>query len=187
MTKTNEILAPARFPDRPLDQATERWWIAKVKPRQEKQLAADFFLDEVEYYLPLYTKNTPRPGTTHRRIFSVPLFSGYIAFAQNQPHNIYRSGRVVNLIEIRHQQRFIRELNQIYFALQGNAPIEPVTDSFPEGTLVRINHGPFKGIEGLVSKDPASNRLILSVECLGNASLTIERSWITAIEEDDQD
>jgi transcription antitermination factor NusG len=132
--------------------------------------------------LPLYARNTPRPGTKHKRIFHVPLFPGYICFAQNQPHNIYRSGRIVNLIEIKHQRRFIRELNQIYFALQGNAPIEPVNDAFPEGTLVKIIHGPLTGIQGVVSKDPASNRLILSVEGLGNASLTIERSWLVEVE-----
>ncbi len=182
MTK-NAPIAPPRFPDRPLDQAQERWWVAKVKPRQEKQLAADFYKDGIEYYLPLYVKNTPRPGTKHNRIFHVPLFSGYISFAQNQPHDIYKSGRVVNLIEIRHQQRFIRELNQIYYAQKGNAPLEPVGDTFAEGTPVKIIHGPFAGICGIVSKDPLSTRLILSVECLGNAALQIERSWIKQIEE----
>ncbi|MBN1575274.1 MAG: hypothetical protein JW913_01885 [Chitinispirillaceae bacterium] len=175
-------LPPTRYPDRPLDQATERWWVAKVKPRQEKQLAADFLKEGIEYYLPLYEKNTPRPGTKHRRIFHVPLFPGYISFAQNQPHDIYRTGRVVNIIEILHQKRFVKELSQIYYALQGNAPLQPITDTFAEGTLVKIIHGPFAGIVGIVDKDPASTRLILSVECLGNAALTIERSWIREIE-----
>ena len=182
MSKTAPPIPP-RFPDRPLDQATERWWVAKVKPRQEKQLAVDFFKEGIEYYLPLYRKNTPRPGTKHRRIFHVPLFPGYISFAQNQPHNIYSSGRVVNIIEIRHQQRFVRELNQIYFALQGNAPLEPMGDAFTEGTPVKVIYGPLAGIEGIVCKDTASTRLILSVECLGSAALTIERSWVREIDE----
>jgi transcription antitermination factor NusG len=182
MDKNTPIL-PQRFPDRPLDLAMERWWVAKVKPRQEKQLAADFYNDGIEYYLPLYVKNTPRPGTKHRRIFNIPLFAGYISFAQNNPHDIYTSGRVVNLIEIRHQQRFVRELNQIYYAQQGKAPLEPVGDTFAEGTPVKIIHGPFTGICGIVSKDPSSKLLILSVECLGNAALQIERSWIKQIEE----
>ena len=176
--------APERFPDRPLDEADERWWVAKVKPRQEKLLAADFFRAGIEYYLPLYLKNTPRPGTSHPRLFHVPLFPGYIAFAQNQPHDIYRSGRVVNLIEIRHQKRFIHELNQVYFALQGKAPLEPVTEQFTEGTPVKIIHGPFAGIEGIVAHSASSMHLLLSVECLGRAILKIERSWIREIEEE---
>jgi transcription antitermination factor NusG len=183
MTPINPT-TPQRFPDRPLNEAAERWWVAKVKPRQEKLLATDFFKTGIEYYLPLYTKNTPRPGTTHKRIFHVPLFPGYIAFAQDQPHNIYLSGRVVNLIEIKHQQRFIREMNQIYFALQGNAPLEPAPDAFTEGTPVKIIHGPFRGIEGIVTKDTASLHLILSVEGLGKATLKVDRTWIKEIEDD---
>jgi transcription antitermination factor NusG len=177
MTNQMEI-APTRHPDRPLNEATEPWWIAKVKPRQEKQLALDFYKDGIEYYLPLYPKNTPRPGTKHRRIFHVPLFPGYISFAQELPHNIYTSGRVVNLIEVKHQQRFIRELNQIYYLLQGNAPVEPINDIIPEGTQVKIIHGPFSGVEGIVAKNSLPHRLILSVECLGRAVLKIEQSWI---------
>lgn len=184
MTPTTTQTAPQRFPDRPLNEATERWWIAKVKPRQEKLLAADFFRTGIEYYLPLYAKNTPRPGTTLKRIFQVPLFPGYIAFAQNQPHDIYRSGRVVNLLEIKHQKRFIHELNQIYFALQGNAPLEPAGDTISEGSMVKIIHGPFTGLEGIVSKDASSLYLILTVECLGRATLKIDRTWIKEIEEE---
>lgn len=172
---------PVRYPERPLDQAEERWWIAKVKPRQEKQLAVDLYRERIEYYLPLYAKNTPRPGTTHPRIFHVPLFPGYVAFAQNQPHNIFLTGRVVNLIEIRHQQRFIREMNQVYFALQGNAPLKPATGNIGKGSFVKVLHGPFAGICGMVSRDSSSTRLILSVECLGNAELTIDRGWIEEI------
>ena len=170
--------APERFPDRPPGEATERWWIAKVKPRQEKQLAADFFRAGIEYYLPLYLQNTPRPGTTLPRLFRVPLFPGYISFAQHQPHDIYRSGRVVNLIEIKHQNRFIRELDQIYYALHGKAPLEPAPEQFAEGTPVKIVHGPFAGIEGTVVHHASAVHLLLSVECLGRAILKIERSWI---------
>jgi len=180
MTKT-AVAIPPRNPDRPLDLAEERWWVAKVKPRQEKQLAADFYHEDIEYYLPLYPKNSPRPGTTHRRIFHVPLFPGYLAFSQNTPHNIYRSGRVVNLIEVKNQRRFITELNQIYFALQCNAPLEPVTGIVIPGASVKIISGPFAGIEGKAVKNTNGTRLILSVESLGNALLTIDQRCIEEI------
>jgi transcription antitermination factor NusG len=180
MLPTTDIV-PMRFPERSLDQAEERWWIAKVKPRQEKKLAEDFLRERIEYYLPLYPKNTPRPGTNYPRIFHVPLFPGYLAFAQKQPHNIFLSGRVVKIIEIRHQQRFIREMNQVYFALQGNAPLGPVTGRVELGSYVKILHGPFAGIYGKVSRGPGSTKLILTVEGLGNAELTIERAWTEEI------
>lgn len=90
---------------------------------------------------------------------------------------------MVNLIEIRHQQRFIRELNQVYIALNAKAPLEPVTEQFPEGSTVTIIHGPFAGIEGVVVKSASSLQLMLSVECLGRAVLKIERAWIRGAEE----
>ncbi len=174
---------PSRYPERPINEAEERWWIAKVKPRQEKQLAADFLKAGIEYYLPLYTKNTPRPGTKHRRLFHLPLFPGYISFAQNQPHNIFRSGRIVNIIEVRNQKRFVNELNQIYFALQNNAQLEPCSETFSEGTPVKVVFGPLAGITGIVCKDNASAKLILAVEGLGSAMITINRLWVREIGE----
>jgi len=182
--KDPKITIEARYPDRPLDEAPQRWWIAKVKPRQEKCLAEDFMRAGIEYYLPLYKKNTPRPGTGSARIFFVPLFPGYISFSQDKPHDIFRTGRIVNIIEVRNQQRFIRELNQVYRALNAYAPLEPAVGALKEGAPVRILYGPFAGIEGMVSRDPSqSNKLVLSVECLGFAELTIERSWIVPKEE----
>jgi hypothetical protein len=68
-----EKIPPSRFPDVPIEQAKERWWIAKVKPRQEKQLAFDFLEFGIEYYLPLYEKLTIRPGTNKKRYFSISL------------------------------------------------------------------------------------------------------------------
>lgn len=175
---------PMRFPDRPIDAAEQRWWIAKVKPRQEKQLALDFLNEKIEYFLPIYTKNTPRNGTGSRRLFQIPLFPGYISFAQETPHQIYLSGRVVNLIEIRHQKRFISELNQIYFVCKGSIPLEPHQEAnhLLPGTPVTITIGPLKGLSGTVIKESGASRLILSVAGLGNAAVQIDNSWLQVLE-----
>lgn len=181
MTKNNKPTSqpvPTRFPDRPIDAATAPWWIAKVKPRQEKLLAKDFLTNNIEYYLPLCIRNTPRPGSQAPRIFHVPLFPGYISFAQEKPQHIFSSGRVVSVIEIKHQTRFIQELNQIYHLLEGHAPLSPVTATFKPGTPVRIIHGPFKGINGVIDTSSTTSTVILSVECLGNAVLKIDPAWL---------
>lgn len=178
-------VVPSRFPDRPLDSAPERWWIAKVKPRQEKLLAEDFLHDHIEYYLPLYVRNTPRKGSTSPRLFHIPLFPGYIAFSQDKPHNIFSSGRVVNLIEIKNQQRFIRQLNQIYFLLQGNAPVEPAGEAYAEGTEVEVIKGPFAGTRGKLTKNSASG-IILNVDCLGVATLKIDVAWVKEVSEQEE-
>jgi len=174
------VYPPSRFPARPPGEAAERWWVAKVKPRQEKQIAQDFFDSGIEYYLPLYIKNTPRPGSRSPRLFNVPLFPGYISFAQEKPHGVYSTGRLVSLIEIRNQRRFVNELNQIYHLLQGDAPLTPVSGPhLAAGTPVCITQGPFAGTKGIIHKTSSSVDIIVSVECLGNASLKINPSWVT--------
>jgi hypothetical protein len=180
------IALPPRYPDRPLDQAAEKWWVAKVKPRQEKQLAQDFYKEDIEYYLPLSIKNTPRTGSKTPRLFHVPLFPGYISFAQEKPHNIFSTGRVVTIIEVIHQQRFIRELNQIYNLLKGNAPLEPVAGNLTDGTPMQIIQGPFAGAKGIIYKSLTPSTIILSVDCLGNAALKIDRSWLKEIDAADK-
>ncbi|MBN1604453.1 MAG: hypothetical protein JW915_22785 [Chitinispirillaceae bacterium] len=176
---------PVRFPDRSLKDATERWWIAKVKPRQEKLLAGDLLEQSIEYFLPLVVKNTPRPGTKKPRLFNVPLFPGYLCFAQNTPINIFSTGRVVNLMEVRNQSRFVRECDQILRVIQGQFPIEPL-EEFVEGMPVAIEYGPLKGLQGIIAEIRGNSRLVLSVEGLGRACVTINNSWVKSIEEADQ-
>ena len=179
-----EKTPPSRYPERPIEQAEAKWWIAKVKPRQEKQLAFDFLNFGIEYYLPLYNKVTFRPGTNKKRTFIVPLFPGYICFSQDVPRDIYRTGRVVNLIEIRHQQRFIKELSQIYMALEKGFTLEPVDFSFDIETKVEIISGTLKGIRGIVANIKNNRRLILSVDCLGQAAVQVDMGQVKAIDDE---
>lgn len=171
-------IPPSRFPDIPIEQAKGRWWIAKVKPRQEKQLAFDFLEHGIEYYLPLYKKLTIRPGTNKKRYFSVPLFPGYICFAQNVPQDIFRTGRVVNLIEIKNQNRFIKEISAIYMASEHGLVVEPVTKSAVVQSQVEVISGVLKGIQGVVTSIKDQLSLILEVNGLGSAAVHIDISQV---------
>ena len=46
MKRINEN-PPARFPARAITEAAAPWWVAKVKPRQEKAIAFDFIRNSV--------------------------------------------------------------------------------------------------------------------------------------------
>jgi transcription antitermination factor NusG len=184
MDKPND--APLiRYPDRPLSEAPERWWIAKVKPRQEKLLAVDLRERHVEYFLPLIIKNTPRPGAKSARLFTVPLFPGYICFAQNTPKDIFSTGRVVNLMDVRNQGRFIRECDQILRVINGQVPIAPL-EEYVAGMPVAVEFGPLKGLEGIIAEVRGNSRLVLSVEGLGRACVTIDNNWVRRIENTDE-
>lgn|SRR5512133_2473366 len=169
-----EKIPPSRYPERPIDKAAFRWWIAKVKPRQEKQLAFDFIDNGVEYYLPIYKKITYRPGTNKKRIFDVPLFPGYICFAQDVPQKIFVTGRVVNLIEVKNQNKFVSELSAIYFALEHGICVEPLDNTFTIESQVEVVSGPLKGICGVVASIRNSRQLVIEVDSLGAAVIQID-------------
>jgi transcription antitermination factor NusG len=174
---------PSRHPGRPIAEASEPWWVAKVKPRMEKALAFDFLKQDIEYYLPMYTKVTRRKDNNKPRKSIMPLFPGYIAFAMKVPQGIFISGRVVNIVAIKHQKRFITELGQIYLALEKGINIEPCYDTIPPGTMVEVVAGPLRGIKGIVSRSQSQSRLILAVEGLGRASLVIDTALVKPIQE----
>ena len=100
MKRVNEN-PPARFPVKPLDEYSLPWWVAKVKPRQEKALAFDFIAKNIEYYLPLLTKVTRRKDNNKPRKSIIPLFPGYISFCadKNDLRTAFSTGRVVNTID----------------------------------------------------------------------------------------
>jgi transcription antitermination factor NusG len=177
---------PARFPQRPIREAENIWWIAKVKPRQEKALAFDLIKENIEYYMPMYTKVTRRRDNNKPRKSVLPLFAGYLSFCphKNAERAIFATGRVVNLVEVRHQKHFIGELEQIYYTLDLGMTLEPmeVLEGLAAGTLVSVQAGPLRGIQGTIVRIQNHHKLILSVEGLGRAALTVDASLVKPVE-----
>jgi transcription antitermination factor NusG len=185
MKRVNEN-PPSRFPDRPITAAEAPWWVAKIKPRQEKAIAFDFIKNNIEYYLPMVVHVTRRKDNNKPRKSILPLFPGYISFCSRETlvQGIYRTGRVVSIIPIKYQRRFMEELTQIYQAIEMGVPMEPVVVSYPTGTPVTVIAGPLRGLKGVISRVSDSDRLVLSVAGLGQASMYIDASMV---KQDDPD
>ena len=181
MADLMEQTPPSRFPNIPIEQSCCRWWVAKVKPRQEKQLAFDFLKSGIEYYLPIYRKVSVRPGTNKKRIFDIPLFPGYICFAQETPKDVFITGRVVNIIEVKNQKRFIRELSAVYQTIERGCDIEPLAEPVALDTKVEVISGMLKGIQGVVASIKNRVMLILEVSGLGRAAVQIEMAQVRVI------
>lgn len=173
---------PIRFPDRPPAECAAPWWIAKIKPRQEKAMAWDLVKKNIEYYLPMYTKVTRRADNNKPRKSILPLFPGYISFcAQSGTQNaIYATDRVVSVLEVRHQKRFIEELSQIYLGLQYGANIVPL-EAFEPGDYVCVQSGPLRGVHGTIVNVRDEHRLVLSVEGLGRAAMLVDAATVKAV------
>jgi transcription antitermination factor NusG len=175
---------PTRYPERPIGEAEHPWYVAHVKPRQEKSLADDCRRLGIEYYLPLVTHVTRRKDNNKPRKSVLPLFPGYISFAGTREthYKLYATGRIASIITIKHQKKFIAELSQIFSLLENSVPLEPIDFSYTEGAEVRVLAGPMQGIEGIVVSIKNQHKLVLSVEGLGQAVMTIDAAMVKPIE-----
>jgi transcription antitermination factor NusG len=183
MRKVNDN-PPARFPDRAIGEAAHPWFVAHVKPRQEKAFADDCCRLAIEYYLPMVTQVTRRKDNNKPRKSILPLFPGYVSFAGTQETHfkLYATGRIATIIAVKHQKKFIAELSQIYSLLENGVPLEPCEIPFSKGAEVRVEAGPLKGIEGVVMSSKNQHKLVLSVEGLGQAVMTIDAALVKPIE-----
>ncbi len=175
---------PARFPARPIGETADPWFIAHVKPRQEKAVADDCLRREIEYYLPMVVHVTRRKDNNKPRKSILPLFPGYISCAGSKEtfSTLYATGRIAHIIPVKNQKKFIGELNQIYSLLEQGVLLETCLTAFAEGAEVCIQAGPLKGIRGVVANAKNQNRLILSVEGLGRAMLTVDAAMVKPVE-----
>jgi len=136
------------------------WWVCYVKSRNEKAFVADLEAQEIPAYVPL----TRRWGMLNgkRQHISEPTFRGYCFFAargskadESYADDLYAvkgNSRVVQLIEIRDQKLFVKELAQIQHALELNPMLGSCLHLVP-GTRVRVTKGDFIGFEGTLERN----------------------------------
>ncbi len=148
---------------------TGQWWVVHTKSRNEKALAHDLIRRNISYFLPMTWNVRRKSRRTIRSL--LPLFGGYLFFCgrENDRIELLRTDRVANLIEVKDQQKLLKELQQIEQALQAGVPVTP-HKYIKEGQKCRVIAGPLMGLEGVVAKTRGATRLVLQVDLLGQAA-----------------
>jgi transcription antitermination factor NusG len=169
----------ARYPeDRPLDDDLGAWWVMHVKPNCEKQVAKYLFNRNISYYLPLYERKTKVGYWGRIRTNIVPLFSGYLCFAlDRERHNLlYDTKKLVRIIKVDDQERFVNELQAISRAIETGEDLH-VKPGLVPGRRVLILSGPLEGTEGVVVHRRAERQLALSVQMFNQSVLVKLDPW----------
>jgi len=162
---------------------TGLWWVAHTKSRNEKALAQDLICKDISYFLPMSWKIRRRIGRTTRSL--LPLFSGYLFFCgeENERLELLRTNRVANLIEVKDQQRLVKELLQIEQALRAGAPLVP-NKYLKAGQHCQVIAGPLADLQGIIVKTKTATRLVLQIDMLGQAaSVEIDTDMIEILDE----
>jgi transcriptional antiterminator RfaH len=158
------------------------WWVVHTKSRNEKALAHDLISKKISYFLPMSWKVSRRSRRTVRSL--LPLFSGYVFFCGKEEERVelWRTDRVANLIEVKDQQKLLKELLQIEQALRAGAPLT-AHKYIKAGQRCRVMAGPLLGLQGVVVKTRGATRLVLQVDMLGQAaSVEIDVDMIETVD-----
>ena len=177
----NPPLTPPEFAS--VTQMPGRWWVAHTKARFEKAFAFDMLERGIAYFLPL-TLRVRISGGRKRHVMH-PVFPSYV-FVNGDDEarfNALSTGRLCQMIEVKDQLTFTRELASIEKALKGAARLDPYPHAVT-GMRCRVIAGPFMGIEGTVVNRSGLARIVLEVGILGQgASMEIDADLLESCEQ----
>lgn len=148
-------------------EGDQRWRVAHVKSRAEKQFAWDMLRLGLVYFLPLL--DTYDRKNRNRNI--VPAFKSYV-FICGDSEMVYAAratDRVCKIIEVANQAKLVRELENLQCAAGEDGLITGVNDLRP-GVRCRVKSGhKFEHMEGVIERDGKRGFVELRVSILGDA------------------
>ena len=101
---------------------------------------------------------------------------------EQQRIELLRTNRVANMIEVKDQDKFVRELSEIERALSSGEVLKP-HKYIEAGQRCRVIEGSLKGTEGIAISTRTGTRLVLQVDMLGQAaSVEIDTDIIELID-----
>lgn len=120
-----------------------------------------------------------------KRIVESPLFAGYVFLWGSLEHAYAAtaSKKAVRIVPVADQATLAAELGNIRRAMESGVPLAAY-DHLVKGRRVRVEAGPFQGIEGIVEEGCRNDRLILQVQAIGRAlSLEIDASLLEPVDD----
>jgi transcriptional antiterminator NusG len=164
--------------------ASSRWFALTVKPQHEKAVRQRLHSYRFETYLPLY--RVKRQWSDREKTIELPLFPRYVfcRFSFEQRLTILRLPSVVSIAGFggvptpldQQALELIRDLSESGIS----ATPWPVVR---EGDRVRIRGGPLSGREGILLREKAGYRLVVSIEMLQRAvAVEIDREFLEPLE-----
>lgn len=153
-----------------------------LRPRCEKKMAEYARLRGMSHYLPLRreTKIYQRRKVTVEK----PVFPGYffVAFDAEGRLALLKTNNIVRILKPASQRLLLHQLAQIRKALRVDPSLSTCA-ALRTGHRVRINTGPFMGIEGVVKSLKGKTKVCLNVELVGRAVVVeVDRQYLELIE-----
>lgn len=160
------------------------WYAVYTVSRGEKKVKERFDLQGIGNYLPLRTEF--RMWSSRRKKVSVPLIAGYIFVYVSEADmvSVLRTAGVVSFLKEKGKAVVIpaSQIERLRYAENNwEEPIEISYEEIPEGTLVEVVRGKLAGFQGEMVKIQDKYRIIIRLDRLGCALLTVPLSCVEKV------
>lgn len=158
-----------------------KWHVLHLRPRCEKKMGEYSRILGLTFYLPLRVETKVyqrRRVTVHKPVFPCYFF---VSFDPVGRLGLLQTNNVARVLKPERQRDLLHQLAQVRKALA----VDPTLDAcgaLLRGKRVRIQGGPFQGIEGVVSALRGTSRVRLNVEMIGQAvALEVAREFLEVL------
>lgn len=155
------------WPELPREYCEPRWYAAYTSANHEKRVAEQLEARTVEHFLPLYT--SVRRWKDRRLTLQLPLFPGYVFvhMALRNRLQVLQIPGVASLVGFGGRPAALPhdEIDALRAGLASGVHAEPHL-YLTVGQRVRVNEGPFAGLEGILQRWKGSWRVVLSIELI---------------------
>jgi transcription antitermination factor NusG len=168
------------------EDTTNSWYALRVRSRHENTVALHLQARGYESFLPVY--RSQRRWSDRFKEIELPLFPGYV-FCQFDPLNrlpILSVPGIVHVVGVGRTPIPVdeTEIAALQAAVKSGLPRQPWP--FVEiGHRVRVEHGPLRGVEGILLGFRGHHRLVLSVTLLQRSvAVQVDESWVLPLPEE---
>ena len=160
---------------------TLAWYAIRVRPRYEKQVAQCIASKGIATFLPLHSAR--RRWSDRVKEIELPLFDGYV-FCQtdiNQRTPVLTTPGVIQFVGIGKTPQAIedREVEALQQIIGAGSAARP-WPFLREGERVRIDDGPLRNVEGILTRVGDMDQVVVSVTLLQRAvAVQVDRAWLT--------
>ena len=163
-----------------------KWYVVYTRPKSERKVASTIAEMGIESYLPLH--KVVRQWSDRKKRMEVPLFSNYVFVKVDDVRRrlLFSIHGLLKFVSIEGQPVVIREneIRTIKKVLNGDFDDISPEEYFhvKEGMMVRLVHGQFAGLEGVVIQRCNKSRLVIRITGLMKAfSFLVTNNYVEPV------
>jgi transcription antitermination factor NusG len=147
-----------------------RWFAVWTRSRHEQVVRAQLDEKQITAFLPTIARW--RRWKDRKKKVDFPLFPGYVfaRFLSADRLAILKCTGVVSIVSVNGEPAPVpdQEIDNIRTLVESTLPYDPCP-MIKTGAKVEVTHGPLKGVIGRLTRKGTQERLVLSVDLIGQA------------------